>query len=766
MGVGGYLRVVYPAEPTRGLCYPSLDSPPLMARVAIVSYDVQTIRGKAGGVAAYTTRWANLLREAGEDVTIVLTRTDWEPTAVDPQWRERYKAAGISLIELQSSRPVATRWPEVPTMRVSELAATVLKDFDIVYFQDWGNAGFHHLRERRYTLHRGPVCVTTIFGPSEWELSSNQKFPRLPDDLHLAYQERYAAQHCDFVISSSTYMPDHLRGLGWQFPGEVPLLGLPMPEPVELQPAPEPAAIEQIVYFGRIEERKGIRLFVQALKLLAPQLEKKPSVILFGSVMHSELLDSALNDLKASGFNALHKTSVDSETSIAWLRENAAQTLCVVPSPSDNYPYTIVEASLIPSLNLIACRGGGVPDMLNNAERQLAAPFPRELAETIGERLRRPLADSELAHYDCPKYNRLWLEFHRMALASANARSPRVLPASHATVDVCVTYYRKPQYIGQLMDALHRQTEQDFHVIVVNDGSPDEESNRVFDELGAQNSARGWDFYTQPNAFVDAARNSAAARGESEYILFVDSDDVPALNAVARMREAITLSGDDALICASYFFASDRPPFDLTTGEPTVPAYATCIPLGIDLVGGLVDPSSFGGSMFIVRRSAFEAIGGFTERRGAGHEDWELYVRLALAGYKVDVLPELLQFYRQVEGGLARTLPAEASLRRLLDAYEEKLSAAGLGGAALALAGLYRSGKQMEARIQTLGATAGTPQPGYTFFSGASMRFEPEGTGLGRLQMWYRATFSLETRLKIHRVLLAPFVGPYEPPQA
>jgi hypothetical protein len=232
------------------------------------------------------------------------------------------------------------------------------------------------------------------------------------------------------------------------------------------------------------------------------------------------------------------------------------------------------------------------------------------------------------------------------------------------------------------------------------------------------------------------------------------------------MREAMMRSGDDALICASYLFASDSAPFDPETGEVNVPEYATCIPLGMDLVGGLVNPSAFGGSMFMVRRSAFEAVGGFTELRGAGHEDWELYVRLALAGYKVDVLPELLQFYRQVEGGLARTLPSEASKRRLLSAYEERMTAAGLEGGALALAGLYESGKAMQARIKNLTAKTNAPAAGYSFFSGASRSFEPglSGGGVGRLQHWYRAAFRLETRLKIHRVLLAPFLGPYKPP--
>jgi glycosyltransferase involved in cell wall biosynthesis len=734
-----------------------------MARVAIVSYDVQTIRGRAGGVGAFTTRWANLLRANGDQVTIVMTRTDWEPMSVDPQWRARYQAAGIALVELQSPPPLPTRWPEVATMRVAELAAPVLEGFDIVYLQDWGNPGFHLLRERRYRTDPGPVCVTVLHGPSEWELSSNHKYPQLPGDLHLAYQERYAARHSDLVVSPSRFMADHLTQLGWQFPGAVEVLGLPMPEPEADTRAPAAAQLSSIVYFARIEQRKGIRTFVEALRLLAGQLPARPAVVLLGSAMDPALLDDALQTLRAAGYAVSHLASLDSEAALDYLRKNAAHALCVVPSPADNHPYSIVEASLIPGLNLIACNGGGVPEVLPGAAGQLCPPYPRELAARIAERLRAPLAAAELARYDCRAANERWLDFHRRALAAK--RTPAARPAARATVDVCTTYFQKAPYLGQFVDALEHQTELDFHVIAVNDGSPDDESNRVFEQQAARVAPLGWEFFRQENAFVDAARNRAAARGHAEFILFVDADDVPAPNAVARLREAITLSGDDALICASYLFASAGRPCDPATGEVLVPAYATCTPLGLDLVGGLLDPSAFGGSMFIIRRSVFEAIGGFRELRGAGHEDWELYVRLALAGYKVDILPELLQFYRQVEGSLARTLPSEASRRRLLAPYEDQLTAAGLPGAALALAGLYQSGQQMQARIKNLTAKASAPQGGYAFFSGASRRFEREGA-VGRLQAWYRAALPLETRLKIHRVLLARFVGPYEPPSA
>jgi glycosyltransferase involved in cell wall biosynthesis/GT2 family glycosyltransferase len=737
-----------------------------MARVAIVSYDVQTIFGKAGGVAAFGTRLAMLLQQAGDTVTIVMTRTDWEPMRVDPEWRARYQALGIGLIELQSPPPLATRWPEVAPMRVGEMAAPVLQGFDVVYFQDWGNTAFPLVRERRFALDKGPVCITVLHGPSEWELASNHKYPKLPDDLHLAFVERFAAEHCDFVVSPSRYMVGQLTELGWKFPGEVETLGLPMPAPVVGEAPKSAGKIRRIVYFGRVEERKGIRNFVQALQILAPQLENKPAAVLLGRTDEPSLLEFALKGIRQAGFSVSHEASLDSEQAMAYLRAAATEILCVVPSPADNHPYAVVEASMIPGLNLIACNGGGVPEILGHAAAQIAEPRPRDLAAKIAERLEKPLEASEIAQYDCVQANQRWLDFHQRAVAFGAAR--KALPAVAAdhvrpTVDVCITYYQKAHYLPQLMAALEHQTETDFHVIAVNDGSPDEASNAAFEAEAAKVKARGWDFYRQENAFVDAARNSAARRGTGEFILFVDADDVPAHNAVARLREAIVRSGDDLLIPATYFFASQGPPADPVTGEVRVPPFATCIPLGMDLVGGLVDPSCFGGSMFLIRRSVFETMKGFTEMRGVGHEDWEFYVRTRLAGYKVNVLPELLQFYRQVEGSLARSISQDSSKRRLLSAYEDSLRPLGLEGAALALEGLTRTANKLEQRIAELNARASTPSDRYAFFSGITQRFETDSNGVGGLRQWYRERISMETRLKLHRMLLAPFVGDYKP---
>src|SRR5271170_7154875 len=114
-----------------------------MAKVALVTHDVQTIKGRAGGVAAFVTNFARLLRQAGEDVTILLTRQETFPVEVDDKWRKRYADWGVALLELHNAEADPDTWNEPWAARLSKLVAPLLSEFDIVYFQDWANTAFH-----------------------------------------------------------------------------------------------------------------------------------------------------------------------------------------------------------------------------------------------------------------------------------------------------------------------------------------------------------------------------------------------------------------------------------------------------------------------------------------------------------------------------------------------------------------------------------------------------------------------------------------------
>jgi glycosyltransferase involved in cell wall biosynthesis len=307
------------------------------------------------------------------------------------------------------------------------------------------------------------------------------------------------------------------------------------------------------------------------------------------------------------------------------------------------------------------------------------------LAEKIRERFDRPLGLAELSRYDYHAANRRWLEFHEEALRPAEkVRQTPVQPG----VDVCVTYFNKQRHFPQLLRALEDQTEQGFGVIAVDDGSTENEARELFDAMAAKYGDRGWTFFRQENAFVDAARNSAARRSRAEYLLFVDADDVPAKETVEHLLEAAVSTGDDCILSGGWVLEGDE--------IPTQETAIRYLPLGPNLITGLVDPGVLGLSMILIRRSVFEALGGYRERRGAAHEDWELQVRLLMAGYKSDVLPECLLYFRQPDGGLAKTSADYPAKQRLIDVYEEQLAQVGLKGMGRAMHALFRRSQERQ----------------------------------------------------------------------
>src|SRR6476619_325372 len=102
-----------------------------MSKVALVSHDVQTVQGRAGGVGAFVTHFSTLLREAGEQVTIILARAEPEPREVDEVWRARYRSRGIQLIERHNTLPRPDRWCGAWPLTLAEQVGPSLADFDV-----------------------------------------------------------------------------------------------------------------------------------------------------------------------------------------------------------------------------------------------------------------------------------------------------------------------------------------------------------------------------------------------------------------------------------------------------------------------------------------------------------------------------------------------------------------------------------------------------------------------------------------------------------
>src|SRR5208282_32742 len=74
----------------------------------------------------------------------------------------------------------------------------------------------------------------------------------------------------------------------------------------------------------------------------------------------------------------------------------------------------------------------------------------------------------------------------------------------------------------------------------------------------------------------------------------------------------------------------------------------------------------YGDATAIYRVSAFRSVGGYETDRDTSYEDWEAFVKLVQAGYRVDVVPEYLFYYRHLPNGFSRVTRAYANHQRVL----------------------------------------------------------------------------------------------------
>lgn len=111
------------------------------------------------------------------------------------------------------------------------------------------------------------------------------------------------------------------------------------------------------------------------------------------------------------------------------------------------------------------------------------------------------------------------------------------------------------QYIGPCLESIYRQglCDDDFEVIVVNDGSTDH-SMKVVEDIG--NHHHNIHIINQENVGPAVSRNVGMDKAKGEYVLFVDSDDLLMDNGLSvLLKKALDTSAD--MVVADFMRLND-----------------------------------------------------------------------------------------------------------------------------------------------------------------------------------------------------------------
>lgn len=203
-------------------------------------------------------------------------------------------------------------------------------------------------------------------------------------------------------------------------------------------------------------------------------------------------------------------------------------------------------------------------------------------------------------------------------------------------VSVVIPTYNYARYIHQAIDSVLAQTFTDYEIIVIDDGSTDDTA----DVIRRYGDRVRYEF--QENMGLPMTRNRGCAIARGEYFAFLDADDVWLPEKLAVQVHALERHPEAGMVCGSMYRidVEGRP---LPGPKPSIPPGETPIEM---LERGTALPSTW-----IVRRSCFEAIGGFDAHLTA-MEDYEFALRAA-AHSPVICLPEVLVNYRMHTGSMS-----------------------------------------------------------------------------------------------------------------
>ena len=214
---------------------------------------------------------------------------------------------------------------------------------------------------------------------------------------------------------------------------------------------------------------------------------------------------------------------------------------------------------------------------------------------------------------------------------------------------VVLPFLNAERYLEEAVQSIRDQQLTDWELILVDDGSTDRSTVMARDLAAKDDRIRYIDHPAHENLGRSASRNVGVAHGAAPYIAFLDADDVVMPNKLAEQVELLEKMPDVALVAGAieYWYSWD----------PSSPSADLAL-----LIGGIADrrldpPESLlavyplgarpgAGITGLVRRSAFDAVGGFEESFRGLFDDQALLAKIYLQ-YPIYLSSRTWYRYRQ-----------------------------------------------------------------------------------------------------------------------
>lgn len=204
-------------------------------------------------------------------------------------------------------------------------------------------------------------------------------------------------------------------------------------------------------------------------------------------------------------------------------------------------------------------------------------------------------------------------------------------------LSVIVPVFNRPKELKDLLHSLIYQTDPDFEVVIVEDGST-LTSERVVAEFQSQLDIK---YLFIQNAGPGPARNAGGNVATGDYFVFLDSDCVLPEQYIETVRRALTLDYADA------FGGPDLARDDFTLLQRAISYSMTSFLTTGGIRGGSEKLDKFHPRSFNMgfSREVFACTGGFSAMRFG--EDIDMSIRIIGNGYATRLIREAYVYHRR-----------------------------------------------------------------------------------------------------------------------
>ena len=212
-------------------------------------------------------------------------------------------------------------------------------------------------------------------------------------------------------------------------------------------------------------------------------------------------------------------------------------------------------------------------------------------------------------------------------------------------VSICIPTYNRADYLSYAIASVEQQTYADWELIVCDDGSKDNTS-----EVMHSKSSDARIRYVRHPHNIGRSRNmrSGFDAAVGDYFIKFDDDDALTPEFLAKTVAVLDTYPEVYFVCSDHWVIDARGERDEAATKENSAKW------GKDKLGAAIIPDliretfikqslQVGSTLF--RRSCLQQVD-YMRPQADGCEDFDLLVRLALAGYQGYFLPELLMEYR------------------------------------------------------------------------------------------------------------------------